>query len=295
MGGAQVMVDGAGQAGGGEDLFLLVPFYNEAATVPHASSALAPAKGHLQAGSGARGTANPTGPPQAAPSSHVVFSAVPGLIAARGWGAVGSARCRTPSAALCPAGSRKSGMAISWPSDPLASQQCYYRLHSSVASPSSTESNPYVSLDSSPAPSPKHRNYPLSPLSRRKKLFTFSRPPRSRDTDRFLDALSEQLGHRVTIVDDFLTPENDYEEVSVAQGWLGARSLSAPVTEPIHPAARTAPGWVQTLWGHVLGWRRGARAARLGGKDTPKGWMGGGGGGVTFSLSSLPHPDEFPR
>ncbi|KAF1539798.1 Delphilin, partial [Eudyptula minor] len=112
------------------------------------------------------------------------------------------------------AGARKPGMPISWPSDPLASQQCYYRLHSSVASPSSTESNPYVSLDSSPAPSPKHRDYSLSPLSRRKKLFTFSRPPRSRDTDRFLDALSEQLGHRVTIVDDFLTPENDYEEMS---------------------------------------------------------------------------------
>uniref|UniRef100_G1N3F9 Uncharacterized protein n=1 Tax=Meleagris gallopavo TaxID=9103 RepID=G1N3F9_MELGA len=92
--------------------------------------------------------------------------------------------------------------------------QCYYRLHSSLQSPSSTESNPYVSLDSSPAPSPQHRPYPLSPLSRRKKLFTFSRPPRSRDTDRFLDALSEQLGHRVTIVDDFLTPENDYEEMS---------------------------------------------------------------------------------
>lgn len=36
----------------------------------------------------------------------------------------------------------------------------------------------------------------------------------SRDTDRFLDALSEQLGPRVTIVDDFLSPENDYEEVS---------------------------------------------------------------------------------
>ncbi|XP_009466255.1 PREDICTED: delphilin [Nipponia nippon] len=112
------------------------------------------------------------------------------------------------------AGARKPGMTISWPSDPLASQQCYYRLHSSVASPTSTESNPYVSLDSSPAPSPKHRHYSLSPLSRRKKLFTFSRPPRSRDTDRFLDALSEQLGHRVTIVDDFLTPENDYEEMS---------------------------------------------------------------------------------
>ncbi|XP_064246015.1 delphilin isoform X2 [Passer domesticus] len=107
------------------------------------------------------------------------------------------------------AGGRKPGLA--WPSE-LASQPCYYRLHSSVASPCSTESNPYVSLDSSPAPSPKHRQY--SPLSRRKKLFTFSRPPRSRDTDRFLDALSEQLGHRVTIVDDFLTPENDYEEMS---------------------------------------------------------------------------------
>ncbi|NXA04017.1 GRD2I protein, partial [Sapayoa aenigma] len=112
------------------------------------------------------------------------------------------------------AGARKPGMGLSWSNEPPASQQCYYRLHSSVASPCSTESNPYVSLDSSPAPSPKHRNYSLSPLSRRKKLFTFSRPPRSRDTDRFLDALSEQLGHRVTIVDDFLTPENDYEEMS---------------------------------------------------------------------------------
>ncbi|XP_041893383.1 delphilin isoform X4 [Corvus kubaryi] len=110
------------------------------------------------------------------------------------------------------AGGRKPGPGLAWPSEPLASQQCYYRLHSSVASPCSTESNPYVSLDSSPAPSPKHREY--SPLARRKKLFTFSRPPRSRDTDRFLDALSEQLGHRVTIVDDFLTPENDYEEMS---------------------------------------------------------------------------------
>ncbi|NXO20130.1 GRD2I protein, partial [Cisticola juncidis] len=108
------------------------------------------------------------------------------------------------------AGGRKPGLA--WPGEALASQPCYYRLHSSVASPCSTESNPYVSLDSSPAPSPKRRQY--SPLARRKKLFTFSRPPRSRDTDRFLDALSEQLGHRVTIVDDFLTPENDYEEMS---------------------------------------------------------------------------------
>ncbi|XP_042293609.1 delphilin isoform X3 [Sceloporus undulatus] len=110
-----------------------------------------------------------------------------------------------------PAGVRKSGLTISWQNDPA----CYYQSHGGgLPSPGSTESNPYVSLDSSPAPSPKHGVYALSPLSRRKKLFTFSRPPRSRDTDRFLDALSEQLGHRITIVDDFLTPENDYEEMS---------------------------------------------------------------------------------
>uniref|UniRef100_U3IP88 Grid2 interacting protein n=1 Tax=Anas platyrhynchos platyrhynchos TaxID=8840 RepID=U3IP88_ANAPP len=146
----------------------------------------------------------------------------------------------------CTAGSRKSGVPLSWPSDPLASQQCYYRLHSSMPSPSSTESNPYVSLDSSPAPSPRHRQYPLSPLSRRKKLFTFSRPPRSRDTDRFLDALSEQLGHRVTIVDDFLTPENDYEEVSVALGrsWPWWSSASSPCVSP--PALSS---WLE-LWDH---------------------------------------------
>ncbi|XP_017678523.1 PREDICTED: delphilin [Lepidothrix coronata] len=132
-------------------------------------------------------------------------------------GKVGNAalhRTSPPAPERAPAAARRPGMGLSWPSEPLGSQQCYYRLHSSVASPCSTESNPYVSLDSSPAPSPKHRHYSLSPLSRRKKLFTFSRPPRSRDTDRFLDALSEQLGHRVTIVDDFLTPENDYEEMS---------------------------------------------------------------------------------
>ncbi|NXJ30794.1 GRD2I protein, partial [Dicrurus megarhynchus] len=141
------------------------------------------------------------------------------------------------------AGGRKPGPGLAWPSEQLASQQCYYRLHSSVASPCSTESNPYVSLDSSPAPSPKHREY--SPLVRRKKLFTFSRPPRSRDTDRFLDALSEQLGHRVTIVDDFLTPENDYEEVSVAWGTQSTifGIFGAPGVEP--PSC--------SLRGHILG------------------------------------------
>ncbi|XP_062999489.1 delphilin [Elgaria multicarinata webbii] len=113
-----------------------------------------------------------------------------------------------------PAGARKTGLTISWQKDASPAQPCFYHSHGGLPSPSSTESNPYVSLDSSPAPSPKHIGYGLSPLSRRKKLFTFSRPPRSRDTDRFLDALSEQLGHRITIVDEFLTPENDYEEMS---------------------------------------------------------------------------------
>uniref|UniRef100_A0A8C9SI12 Grid2 interacting protein n=1 Tax=Scleropages formosus TaxID=113540 RepID=A0A8C9SI12_SCLFO len=81
------------------------------------------------------------------------------------------------------------------------------------AVPGSAESNPYVSLDS-PLPSPQASDYPPSPPSRHKKLFTFSRPPRSKDTDKFLDALSEQLGHPVTTVDDFLSMETDYEEMS---------------------------------------------------------------------------------
>ncbi|KAJ4941314.1 hypothetical protein JOQ06_027599 [Pogonophryne albipinna] len=64
----------------------------------------------------------------------------------------------------------------------------------------------------SPPASP-HSDGGPNTLTRRKKLFTFSRPPRSRDTDKFLDALSEQLGHRVTLVDDFVHGENDYEEI----------------------------------------------------------------------------------
>lgn len=114
---------------------------------------------------------------------------------------------------------------VSWPSERLLPSPCYYPLCSGEpASPSSSESHPYASLDSSRAPSPQpspgpiHSDSPPSPdLARqpsRRKLFTFSRPVRSRDTDRFLDALSEQLGPRVTIVDDFLSPENDYEEMS---------------------------------------------------------------------------------
>lgn len=78
--------------------------------------------------------------------------------------------------------------------------------------PQGGELNPYISLDS-PPPSPPPLDYPPSPSFRRKKRFTFSRPPQSLDTDKFLDALSEQLGHHITSVDDFLSPENDYEEV----------------------------------------------------------------------------------
>ncbi|XP_034781758.1 delphilin-like isoform X1 [Acipenser ruthenus] len=112
--------------------------------------------------------------------------------------------------ALANSGNRKSGLSPSW-QEPAASPQCRCYPHN-LPSPSSAESNPYASLDS-PLPSPQPLEYTTSPLSRRKKLFTFSRPPRSRDTDKFLDALSEQLGHRVTIVDDFLSPKNDYEEL----------------------------------------------------------------------------------
>ena len=103
---------------------------------------------------------------------------------------------------------RKTGQSLSW-KEPLPSPLYEFYHHGTLPSPGSTDSNPYISLESPPDPP----DDPSSPLSRRRKLFTFSRPPRSRDTDRFLDALSEQLGHRVTLVDDFLPGENDYEEV----------------------------------------------------------------------------------
>ncbi|XP_067343612.1 delphilin isoform X11 [Channa argus] len=103
-------------------------------------------------------------------------------------------------------GNRKSGLSLSW-KEPLPTP--VYEIHHQ----SSLDSNPYVSLES-PPPSPQHSDSGPNTLTRRKKLFTFSRPPRSRDTDKFLDALSEQLGHRVTLVDDFIPGENDYEEMS---------------------------------------------------------------------------------
>lgn len=109
------------------------------------------------------------------------------------------------------AGNRKSGLSLTWTESFPGPQ--YEPYQQTVPSPDSVESNPYVSLDSPPA-SPLPSDEP-SPLPQRRKLFTFSRPPRSRDTDKFLDALSEQLGHRVNIVDDFKGGENDYEEVRV--------------------------------------------------------------------------------
>ncbi|KAM9463138.1 delphilin isoform 2-T2 [Clarias gariepinus] len=118
---------------------------------------------------------------------------------------------RTLSFTHAKKGNRKSGLSLTW-KEPCTSPQ-YDLYQQTIPSPGSMDSNPYVSLDSSPT-SPQQSDEAPSPQPRRRKLFTFSRPPRSRDTDKFLDALSEQLGHRVTIVDNFLGGENDYEEMS---------------------------------------------------------------------------------
>ncbi|XP_064172297.1 delphilin-like isoform X2 [Anguilla rostrata] len=102
-------------------------------------------------------------------------------------------------------GSHISGPPMPWEEDLSDPQyQCYSQ---------GGEPNPYMSLDS-PPPSPPPLDYPPSPSSRRRKRFTFSRPPQSIDTSKFLDALNEQLGHHIASVDDFLSPENDYEEMS---------------------------------------------------------------------------------
>ncbi|XP_072312117.1 delphilin isoform X3 [Eucyclogobius newberryi] len=121
---------------------------------------------------------------------------------------------------------RKSGLSLSW-KEPLPSQ--VYGLHHQ----SSADSNPYVSLESPPT-LPQHLDSDAAPstLNRRKKLFTFSRPPRSRDTDKFLDALSEQLGHKVTLVDG--VEENDYEEMTFPEeqeGGFAPRQLSSESSE----------------------------------------------------------------
>nr|XP_034345378.1 delphilin isoform X1 [Arvicanthis niloticus] len=140
-------------------------------------------------------------------------------------GTVSKSRSSPPVPSLVGTSGPRTLSGVSWPSDRLLPSPCYDPLCSgSLASPSSSESHPYASLDSSRAPSPQPGLGPIHPDSppspdpirppSRRKLFAFSRPVRSRDTDRFLDVLSEQLGPRVTIVDDFLTPENDYEEMS---------------------------------------------------------------------------------
>ncbi|KAG7263246.1 LOW QUALITY PROTEIN: hypothetical protein CRUP_038641 [Coryphaenoides rupestris] len=103
----------------------------------------------------------------------------------------------------------------SWP-EPMPSPPATPFYGSALPAQTSADSNPYISLDSPPPSPPETADYPPSPLAHRssKRRYTFSKPPRSEDTDRFLDALSEQLGQRVAIVDDFLSPENDYEEMS---------------------------------------------------------------------------------
>ncbi|XP_077475914.1 delphilin isoform X2 [Stigmatopora argus] len=108
-----------------------------------------------------------------------------------------------PAPAHTGGGSRSPAPTLTWPEPPASPPPCPSRRNS-------VESNPYVSLDSPP----QLTDLPSSPPARRdaRRRYTFSEPPRSQDTDRFLDALSEQLGRRVAIVDDFLTPENDYEE-----------------------------------------------------------------------------------
>uniref|UniRef100_A0A3Q2R429 Grid2 interacting protein n=1 Tax=Fundulus heteroclitus TaxID=8078 RepID=A0A3Q2R429_FUNHE len=118
-----------------------------------------------------------------------------------------------------------------WP-DPLPSPPSAQFYPPGLTSQTSGESNPYISLDS-PPPSPLETDFPSSPPVHRsnKRRYTFSKPPRSEDTDRFLDALSEQLGQRVAIVDDFLNPDNDYEEVESTQeenGGFVAPELSSP-------------------------------------------------------------------
>lgn len=113
-------------------------------------------------------------------------------------------------------GSRKGPLpSPSWP-EPLPSPPSAQFYPSGLTSQTSGESNPYISLDSPPPSPPDPTDYTSSPPTHHssKRRYTFSKPPRSEDTDRFLDALSEQLGQTVAIVDDFLTPENDYEEVN---------------------------------------------------------------------------------
>uniref|UniRef100_A0A3B4B7F6 Uncharacterized protein n=1 Tax=Periophthalmus magnuspinnatus TaxID=409849 RepID=A0A3B4B7F6_9GOBI len=123
--------------------------------------------------------------------------------------------------------SRSAPPPSSW-SEPLSSSPPSHFYPGGITSQTSAESNPYICLDS-PLPSPPEPNdFPSSPPPQRhnKRRYTFSKPPRSEDTDRFLDALSEQLGQKVAIVDDFLNPDNDYEEEE--NGGFVAPEMSSP-------------------------------------------------------------------
>lgn len=112
-------------------------------------------------------------------------------------------------------GGRKGPLpSSSWP-EPLPSPPSTQFYPPGLTSQTSGESNPYISLDSPPLSPSEPTDYPSSPPAHRssKRRYTFSKPPHSEDTDRFLDALTEQLGQAVAIGDDFLNPEKDYEEV----------------------------------------------------------------------------------
>ncbi|XP_038163654.1 delphilin isoform X2 [Cyprinodon tularosa] len=128
-------------------------------------------------------------------------------------------RTGSPMSIANTGGRKGSSPHSSWP-DPLPSPPSSQFYQPGLTSQNSGESNPYISLDSPPT-SPLETDFPSSPPVHRsnKRRYTFSKPPRSEDTDRFLDALSEQLGQRVAIVDDFLNPDNDYEEDVVQMGF----------------------------------------------------------------------------
>uniref|UniRef100_H9GSG7 Uncharacterized protein n=1 Tax=Anolis carolinensis TaxID=28377 RepID=H9GSG7_ANOCA len=159
------------------------------------------------------------------------------------------------------AGLRRSGPSISW----QEGHPGYFQAPGAsggLPSPGSTESNPYVSLDSSPAPSPEQGLSPASQRHPHKKLFTFSRPPRSRDTDRFLDALSEQLGHRIVgpissssalqmsfqddqgsfITQDLSSASEDQSSSSSSEGSSEGSSLTySSLSDPIPPPPLSPP------------------------------------------------------
>uniref|UniRef100_A0A671MQK7 Glutamate receptor, ionotropic, delta 2 (Grid2) interacting protein, a n=1 Tax=Sinocyclocheilus anshuiensis TaxID=1608454 RepID=A0A671MQK7_9TELE len=122
----------------------------------------------------------------------------------------------------------------SWMQEPPLSPQCPC-YPPGLPSQTSAESNPYISLDSPPLSPPSPPDYPPSPPIR-KKRYTFSRPPRTPDPDLFMEALSEQLGQQLS-VEDFLSPENDYEEEE-EEGPYMPPELSSP--SEVHSSSEDA-------------------------------------------------------